>query len=85
MGGGLAGHNGLRSLQSHLHSTDFIRVRIGVGKPPSAEQGANHVLGRPRREVRDLLESAVQTAAETVERIATDGVEAATGWCHSLP
>ena len=32
-GGGLAGHNGLRSLQSHLHSTDFVRV-VGVGKPP---------------------------------------------------
>ncbi len=38
-GGGLAGHNGLRSLQSHLHSTDFVRVRIGVGKPPSAAAG----------------------------------------------
>ncbi len=85
VGGGLAGHNGLRSLQSHLHSTDFIRVRIGVGKPPSAEQGANHVLGRPRRDVRDLLDSAVLTAAETIERIATDGVEAAMGWCHSRP
>ena len=38
-GGGLAGHNGLRSLQAHLHSTDFVRVRIGVGKPPSAARG----------------------------------------------
>ena len=46
-GGGLAGHNGLRSLQAHLHSTDFVRVRIGVGKPPSAAQGAAHVLNRP--------------------------------------
>jgi PTH1 family peptidyl-tRNA hydrolase len=46
-GGGLAGHNGLRSLESHLHSTDFVRVRIGVGKPPSARQGAAHVLNRP--------------------------------------
>ncbi|HXY28530.1 MAG TPA: aminoacyl-tRNA hydrolase, partial [Acidimicrobiales bacterium] len=42
-GGGLAGHNGLRSVQSHLRSSDFLRVRIGVGKPPSAAQGASHV------------------------------------------
>jgi PTH1 family peptidyl-tRNA hydrolase len=83
-GGGLAGHNGLRSIESHLHSTDFLRVRIGVGKPPSAEQGADHVLGQPSREVRGLLAVAVEIAAEAVERIARDGVESATLWCHSL-
>jgi PTH1 family peptidyl-tRNA hydrolase len=84
-GGGLAGHNGLRSLQSHLHSTDFVRVRIGVGKPPSARQGAAHVLNRPPKEVRALLEGAVERAADTIEHIARDGVESAMQWCHSLP
>ena len=49
VGGGTAGHNGLRSVQSHLHSADFLRVRIGVGKPPSAAAGADHVLRRPSR------------------------------------
>jgi PTH1 family peptidyl-tRNA hydrolase len=83
-GGGLAGHNGLRSLQAHLHTTDFLRVRIGVGKPPSARQGADHVLNRPPKAVRALLDSAVETAADTVERLARDGVEAAMQWCHSL-
>ena len=39
-GGGLAGHNGLRSIKSHLHSDAFLRVRIGVSKPPSKERGA---------------------------------------------
>jgi peptidyl-tRNA hydrolase, PTH1 family len=85
VGGGLAGHNGLRSLQSHLHTTDFVRVRIGVGKPPSARQGAAHVLGRPPASVRAALAGAVQNAAETVERIVLDGVPAAMQWCHSLP
>lgn len=84
-GGGLAGHNGLRSLQSHLHTTDFTRVRIGVGKPPSPREGADHVLNRPPKAVRALLQGAVETAAETVEHIARDGVEAAMQWCHSLP
>jgi peptidyl-tRNA hydrolase, PTH1 family len=83
-GGGLAGHNGLRSLESHLHTTDFVRVRIGVGKPPSARQGADHVLNRPPKTVRALLADSVATAAEAVERIAGDGVEAATQWCNSL-
>jgi peptidyl-tRNA hydrolase, PTH1 family len=85
VGGGLAGHNGLRSLRSHLHTTDFLRVRIGVGKPPSAAQGADHVLRRPPRAIRELLDVAVPTAAEAVERIAADGVDAATQWCHGLP
>ena len=42
IGGGTAGHNGLRSVQSHLHSAEFLRVRIGVGKPPSPAAGADH-------------------------------------------
>ena len=84
-GGGLAGHNGIRSIASNLHSQEFLRVRIGVGKPPSAEQGASHVLRRPPRAVRELLDAAVQTAADSVERIAADGVDAAMAWCHSLP
>ncbi len=84
-GGGLAGHNGLRSVQSHLHSSDFLRVRIGVGKPPSASQGASHVLRRPPKAVRELLAAAVQTAADAVERIVADGMDAAMLWCHSLP
>ena len=84
-GGGLAGHNGLRSIESHLHSKDFLRVRIGVGKPPSAAQGAAHVLRRPPKAVRELVGVAVDTAADSVERIAADGLEAAMLWCHSLP
>lgn len=84
-GGGLAGHNGLRSIQSHLHSSDFLRVRIGVGKPPSAARGASHVLRKPSKAVREVLVVAVQTAAEAIERIAAEGIDAAMLWCHSLP
>lgn len=84
-GGGLAGHNGLRSISSHLHSSDFLRVRIGVGKPPSAAKGASHVLGRPAKGLREVLAGSVETAADAVERIASDGIDAAMLWCHSLP
>ncbi len=84
-GGGLAGHNGLHSVQSHLHSGDFLRVRIGVGKPPSAAQGASHVLRRPPKAVREILATSVSVAADAVERIAADGIDAAMAWCHALP
>ncbi len=76
-GGGLAGHNGLRSLTQHLKTQDFLRVRIGVGKPPTKERGADHVLRRiPKRE-REALDVAVEVAADAVETIVTDGVDAA--------
>jgi PTH1 family peptidyl-tRNA hydrolase len=76
-GGGLAGHNGLRSVKSHLHSDEFLRVRIGVGKPPSKERGADHVLkGFGKRERADV-DIAIERAADAVERIARDGVDAA--------
>jgi PTH1 family peptidyl-tRNA hydrolase len=76
-GGGLAGHNGLRSLRDHLHTTDFLRVRIGVGKPPSKERGADHVLSRVSKVERELLAAAVEQAADAVETIAASGVDAA--------
>ena len=52
VGGGTAGHNGLESIQAHLHSKDFVRVRIGVDKPPGRKQGADHVLRDVHGEVR---------------------------------
>jgi peptidyl-tRNA hydrolase, PTH1 family len=76
-GGGLAGHNGLRNITQHLKTQDYLRVRIGVGKPPSKERGAGHVLSRlPARE-RELFDVAIVTAADAVETIVTEGVDAA--------
>lgn len=76
-GGGLAGHNGLRSIKSHLRTQDFLRVRIGVGKPPDSSSGKNHVLRKPKRAERLELDVAVVEAADAVETILTEGVEAA--------
>jgi PTH1 family peptidyl-tRNA hydrolase len=76
-GGGLAGHNGLRSITSHLHSDAFQRIRIGVGKPSSKEHGADHVLSRfPKRERADV-DVTIERAADAVEAIATNGIDAA--------
>ena len=77
VGGGLAGHNGLRSITQHLHTQDYVRVRIGVGKPRSKEHGANHVLSRVSAADRELLDVMVQRAADAVEAILAEGVDAA--------
>ena len=67
VGGGLAGHNGLRSITSHLSTQDYARVRIGVGKPASAEEGADHVLRKVAPAERTILDTAVVLAADVVE------------------
>ena len=67
VGGGLAGHNGLRSITSHLSTQDYARVRIGVGKPPSADEGADHVLRKVAPADRVILDAAVGVAADVVE------------------
>jgi PTH1 family peptidyl-tRNA hydrolase len=77
VGGGLAGHNGLRSIKQHLHTDDFLRVRIGVGKPPSKERGADHVLSRVSKREREAMDVTIEEAADAVETIVTDGVDAA--------
>lgn len=78
LGGGLAGHNGLRSIDAHLHSADFVRVRLGVGKPPGgSDRGADWVLSKVRGRTREELDVMVAIAADAVEAIAAHGVDAA--------
>ena len=77
VGGGLAGNKGLKSIKAHLHSDEFIRVRIGVGKPSGPQQGADHVLRRPGKAERVELDIVIQEAADAVELILADGAEAA--------
>lgn len=77
LGGGLAGHNGLKSISQHLGTNDFARVRIGIGKPPGSLAGRDFVLRRPGKAEQEVLGLAVAAAADAVEQVAVDGVEAA--------
>jgi PTH1 family peptidyl-tRNA hydrolase len=78
LGGGLAGHNGLRSIKAHLHEDGFARVRVGVGKPPGgAQRGVDHVLSPPSRQTKELIAVTVVDAADAVEMIVSEGIEAA--------
>lgn len=85
VGGGLAGNKGLRSIVAHVHSDDFVRVRIGVGKPPGRQHGADHVLRRPGKAERIELDVAIAEAADAVQMIASDGVDRAMGHVNTRP
>jgi PTH1 family peptidyl-tRNA hydrolase len=77
LGGGLAGHNGLRSIAQALGTADFLRLRIGVGRPGRGDRRsvADYVLA-PFEPDTDV-ESLVMLAADAVETLATEGLEAA--------
>jgi hypothetical protein len=76
-GGGTAGNNGLKSINSHLHTNEYLRVRVGIGKPPGRQPGADYVLRRPGAAERATLAQAFEEAADAVETIVTQGVDAA--------
>jgi peptidyl-tRNA hydrolase, PTH1 family len=80
LGGGLAGHNGLKSLKQGFGSPDFWRVRVGVGRPDSTdpEVVSAYVLGRfrePKAEVEALVDSAAEETERLVERLGSEGDE----------
>lgn len=75
--GGSGGHHGLDSLISHLGGTAFPRLRIGVGKPPTAGEGAHHVLSGFPPEEKEKVEKAIERAAEGIEICILKGVETA--------
>ncbi len=76
-GGGLAGHNGLRSIKAHLHTDTFLRVRIGVSKPESKERGVDHVLNKFAKRERTEIDVTIEQAADAVEAIVRDGIAVA--------
>ncbi len=76
-GGSTAGHNGLKSIRQHLGTDDFVRIRMGVGKPPDPQDGRNWVLRKPSLTDRDLLDSAVHVGVDAVKAVIASGVEQA--------
>ena len=77
LGGGLAGHNGLKSLKAALGSADFRRVRIGVGRPPTTDPDlvAAYVLGK-FKQPRDEVQALIDDAADAAERVLDPGAQA---------
>jgi PTH1 family peptidyl-tRNA hydrolase len=77
LGGGEGGHNGLRSMSKSLGGKEYARVRFGVGRPPGRQDPADYVLSDFSAVERKELEFLVDRAADVVEAIVTQGVEAA--------
>jgi peptidyl-tRNA hydrolase, PTH1 family len=75
VGGGLAGHNGLRSIADTLGSSDFARLRVGIGKPPSKDRGADYVLQRLTGARREALRADVASAADALELLFTHDLD----------
>ncbi len=70
-GGGDNGHNGLKSIRAHLGSGEFFRVRLGIGRPPGRQSGADYVLAKFAKAEQDGLASAIDRAADAVETLVT--------------
>ncbi len=75
--GGLAGHNGLRSIAQVLSTQDFSRLRIGIGRPARKEQVTEYVLRRPTGERKSALETHVRAAADALELLLDEDFDAA--------
>ncbi|MBM4318745.1 MAG: aminoacyl-tRNA hydrolase [Deltaproteobacteria bacterium] len=76
-GGGDGGHRGLRSITQSLGSNEYLRVRIGVGRPAPGEDAVEHVLGSFSPEEQQLIEPAIRRAADAAEEILRRGVPTA--------
>jgi PTH1 family peptidyl-tRNA hydrolase len=75
LGGGDNGHNGLKSIRGSLGTGDFYRVRVGIGRPPGRQDVADFVLTNYSAAERKVLPFQVDTAADAVECLVTEGLE----------
>jgi PTH1 family peptidyl-tRNA hydrolase len=82
LGGGDNGHNGLRSITSHLGTRDYYRVRVGIGRPPGRMDPASYVLRDFSAAERKELALLFDRAADAVETLITQGVDAAQNAFH---
>jgi PTH1 family peptidyl-tRNA hydrolase len=83
-GGGEGGHNGLRSISASIGTKDYLRVRIGIGRPPGRQDPADFVLKRFSGAERKELDFAVDLAADAAEALLRDGLEPAQNRFHAL-
>ena len=75
--GGHGGHNGLRSIIEAVGSSDFPRMRIGIGRPADGREPTGHLLSKPRADERARLSATIELAVDALDAIVVDGFEAA--------
>jgi peptidyl-tRNA hydrolase, PTH1 family len=82
-GGGEGGHNGLRSITKSVGTRDYLRVRVGIGRPPGRMDAADYVLHGFSSTERSEVPLLISYAADAVERLVADGLVAAQQEWHS--
>jgi peptidyl-tRNA hydrolase, PTH1 family len=82
-GGGIAGHNGLKDISQRLGSHEYWRLRIGVGKPPAGDEGADYVLQRPPAEEKEAIDAAIQKALDLLPMMLGGDMQGAMNKLHT--
>lgn len=75
--GGPGSHNGMKSIVQELKSTEFIRIRVGIGQPEFKSDMINYVLSKISEEEKNILQQGIKKAAEAVEEIIKNGIDIA--------
>ena len=75
--GGHGGHNGIRSVIDHLGSSDFPRIRIGIGRPPGQRDATSHLLNRVRKSERERFSETVDLAVDALDSILNNDIDLA--------
>lgn len=84
-GGGVAGHNGLKDVQRRLGTPGFLRVRIGVGRPPGRQPAADYVLKRFGSGEREEIDVTIAQAVDAILHLVEHGLESAQNRYHASP
>lgn len=83
--GGHGGHNGLRSIIERLGSSDFPRIRVGIGRPPAGREPTGHLLAKVNAEEIERYSATIDLAVEALEMVASEGFETAMNRFNGLP
>jgi peptidyl-tRNA hydrolase, PTH1 family len=83
LGGGIAGHNGLRDISQRLATHDYWRLRLGVGKPPAGTEGGDYVLQKPSPEDRAAIDRAIDKALGLLPQMISGDMQAAMNRLHT--
>jgi PTH1 family peptidyl-tRNA hydrolase len=83
--GGHGGHNGLRSIIEHLGSSDFPRIRVGIGRPPAGREPTGHLLSKVQADERERYAATIELAVDALDAVIERGFEAAMNRFNGLP
>jgi peptidyl-tRNA hydrolase, PTH1 family len=85
LGGGIAGHNGLKDISQRLATHEYWRLRLGVGRPPAGAEGGDYVLQKPSPEDRVAIDAAIDKALALLPQMLAGDLQGAMNKLHTEP